>query len=52
MLENLYTGDMMREAFAALEIVELREYDSVLAEGTQHVGPSALLGLVARKPIT
>jgi len=52
MLENLYTVDMMREAFTALEIVELREYDSVLAEGTQHVGPSALLGLVARKPIT
>ena len=52
LLGNLYTVDMMREAFAALEIVELREYDSVLAEGTQHVGPSALLGLVARKPIT
>jgi cyclopropane fatty-acyl-phospholipid synthase-like methyltransferase len=50
LLEHLYTGAMMREAFAALEIVELREYDSVLAEGTQHVGPSALLGMVARKP--
>lgn len=52
LLENLYTGDMMREAFAAFEIVELREYNSVLAEGTQHVGPSALLGMVARKPVT
>ena len=52
LLENLYTSDMMREAFAAFEIVELREYNSVLAEGTQHVGPSALLGMVARKPVT
>lgn len=51
LLEHLYTGDMMREAFAALEIIELREYDTVLDEGTQHVGPSALLGMVARKPI-
>lgn len=51
LLEHLYSGAMMREAFAALEIVELREYDSVLAEGTQHVGRSALLGMVARKPI-
>jgi SAM-dependent methyltransferase len=51
LLDHLYTGDMMREAFAALEIVELREYDAVLAEGSQHVGPSALLGMVARKPL-
>lgn len=50
LLDHLYTGDMMREAFAALKIIELREYDSVLDEGTQHVGPSALLGMVARKP--
>lgn len=51
LLENLYTADMMRAAFGALEIIDLREYDAVLAEGTQHVGPSALLGMVARKPI-
>ena len=50
LLDHLYTGDMMREAFAALEIIELCEYDGVLDEGTQHVGPSALLGMVARKP--
>lgn len=50
LLDHLYTGDMMRAEFAALEIIELREYDSVLAEGTQHVGRSALLGMVARKP--
>ena len=51
LLDHLYTGAMMREAFPALEMIELREYDSVLDEGTQHIGPSALLGMVARKPI-
>lgn len=50
LLEHLYTGDMMRQEFAALEMIELREYESLLDEGTQHVGPSALLGMVARKP--
>jgi SAM-dependent methyltransferase len=48
--ENLYTEPLLREAFSALEIVELREYEALLREGTQHAGRSALLGLVARKP--
>ena len=51
LLDHLYTGGMMREAFSALEMIELSEYDSMLDEGTQHIGPSALLGMVARKPI-
>lgn len=46
---HLYTVPMMRAAFRALEILDLREYDSVLAEGRGHAGNSALLGLVARK---
>ena len=49
-LSHLYTEEMLREAFGALEILELRCYDSDLAEGTQHHGRSALVGLVARKP--
>jgi SAM-dependent methyltransferase len=49
-VENLYTEPMLREALAALEIVELREYDAELAEGSQHCGRSALIELVARKP--
>lgn len=48
-LENLYTAPMLREAFAALEILELREYDADMAEGTRHSGRSALVDLVARK---
>ena len=49
-VENLYTEAILREAFAALEIVELREHDAELAEGSQHCGRSALIELVARKP--
>jgi hypothetical protein len=29
--------------------VEIREHDSVISEGTAHVGMSALIDLVARK---
>ncbi|MBI3157004.1 MAG: class I SAM-dependent methyltransferase [Burkholderiales bacterium] len=48
---HLYTGAMLREAFAALEIVEMREYDAELREGSGHSGMSALIGMVARKPL-
>ena len=46
---HLYTEALLRESFADLEILELRSYDADLAEGTQHRGPSALIGLTARK---
>ncbi len=49
-LSHLYTADLLREAFAALEIVELVDYEAELSEGAHHVGRSALIGLVARKP--
>jgi SAM-dependent methyltransferase len=48
--DHLYTPDLLRQAFAGLQIVDLREYDADLTEGTQHFGHSALIGLVARKP--
>ncbi|HSA89780.1 MAG TPA: SAM-dependent methyltransferase [Burkholderiales bacterium] len=50
-VDQLYTGDLLREAFAALEILELRAYEAVLNEGTRHAGMSALIDLVARKNI-
>lgn len=50
LLDHLYTTSMMCDAFASLDIIELREYETELAEGAQHVGRSALLGMVARKP--
>ncbi len=49
-LSHLYTADLLRAAFATLQIIELREYEADLTEGTQHHGRSALVGLLARKP--
>ena len=50
-LENLYTEEMLGTELGALDIVELREYEANLDEGTQHAGRSALVGLVARKAV-
>lgn len=50
LLEHLYTEPLLREAFATLEILELRDYEAEVAEGSGHRGWSALIGLVARKP--
>ena len=46
---HLYTPAMLREAFADLQIVELREFEADVAEGSGHCGHSALIGLVARR---
>lgn len=48
--ENLYTEAMLRAAFADVEILQLREHDDFISEGTGHHGMSALIDLVARKP--
>ena len=48
-VSHLYTEAMLREAFAELDVVELREYEAELAEGSGHCGRSALIGLVARR---
>jgi cyclopropane fatty-acyl-phospholipid synthase-like methyltransferase len=47
-LENLYTEAMLRELCADMEILHLREHDSVIHEGTGHSGLSALIDVVAR----
>lgn len=47
---HLYTEALLREAFDGWEILVLREYEDDLAEGTKHVGRSALIELVARRP--
>lgn len=48
---NLYTAELLREAFAGLEILHLAEYDAPIEEGSGHCGMSALIDLVARKPL-
>ena len=50
-IDQLYTEDMLRESFGALEILELRAYEAELNEGTWHTGMSAVIDLVARKNI-
>ncbi len=47
--DHMYTAELLRAAFAAHEIVELREHETVLAEGTQHAGRSAVIDCVVRK---
>ena len=49
-VENLYTPEILREAFADWTIEELVEYEEDVSEGAGHRGRSALIGLVARKP--
>ncbi|TSA15946.1 MAG: class I SAM-dependent methyltransferase [Betaproteobacteria bacterium] len=52
-VENLYTEKLLREAFADMEILELREHEDVLQEGSGehrgHWGRSALIDLVGQK---
>jgi len=47
-LDQLYTEDLLRAAFAGMEIIELRQYEAELNEGSRHQGPSAVIDLVAR----
>ena len=49
-LENLYTREILLDAFADWTIEELVDYEDDIAEGLGHKGRSALIGLVARKP--
>ena len=48
-VENLYTEALLRAAFAEMEILHLAEHEDHIAEGTKHVGMSALIDLVAQK---
>ena len=50
-VDQLYTEELLRQAFGSLEILELRAYEAELDEGTRHRGMSAVIDLVARKPI-
>lgn len=50
-VEHLYTEDMIFTLIGDLEPVDLCLYEKELSEGPKHTGMSALLGLVARKPV-
>ncbi|HEX4327282.1 MAG TPA: class I SAM-dependent methyltransferase [Burkholderiales bacterium] len=49
-VEHLYTEALLRQAFGACEIIELRVHESEISEGARHIGMSGLADLVARKP--
>lgn len=49
--ENMYTQDMLRRAFDGFEILHLDDYDGEIDEGPGHSGRSALVDLVARRPV-
>ena len=48
-IERLYTRALLEELLGDFSSVDIREHDSVIGEGTGHVGMSALIDLVARK---
>lgn len=50
-LSHLYTEDLLRTAFAGLTIQTLQMYETEVHEGQGHHGMSALVGLVASKPL-
>jgi SAM-dependent methyltransferase len=49
-LDRFYTRTLLEQTFGDFEDVSIREYDDEVQEGTAHVGRSALIELVARKP--
>jgi cyclopropane fatty-acyl-phospholipid synthase-like methyltransferase len=48
-IDRLYTRAMLQEAFGDFSSLDIAEHDSVLNEGSHHVGMSALVDLVGRK---
>ena len=49
--ENMYTVPMLEQQFADFEVIELRAYEREVDEGEGHSGRSALIDLIARKPV-
>ena len=50
-VDHLYTADLIRTLLRGMQIIELRSYDEAVYEGNGHSGMSALMGVVARKPL-
>ena len=44
-----YTRALLEDAFGDMAEIDIREHDSMLTEGSSHIGMSALIELVARK---
>ena len=48
-LDHLYTRELLEQSFADFSSLDIVEHDSVIREGTHHVGMSALIDLVGKK---
>jgi len=49
-VEQLYTEELLREAFADWELLRIEAYERDLDEGEGHKGRSAIIDLIARRP--
>jgi len=49
--DQLYTEALLRESFPGFEVLELSQYEAELDEGSRHRGLSAVIDLVARRPL-
>lgn len=49
-VEQLYTAELLRAAFAEYELIRLEPYEAELDEGEGHRGRSAVIDLIARRP--
>ena len=47
--ERTYTRTILEDAFGDFSGLEIREHDSVISEGSAHVGMSALIDLIGKK---
>ncbi len=48
---HMYTASLLQEWFGDWEILQLHEHESLISEGSHHHGMSALVDMVARKPV-
>lgn len=48
-IENLYTRELLEQAFGDFSLLDIREYDADIREGPAHGGMSALIDLVGVK---
>jgi cyclopropane fatty-acyl-phospholipid synthase-like methyltransferase len=49
-VENMYTHELLQEAFGDFDSLEILAYEAELNEGVRHAGMSAVIDLVGRKP--
>ncbi|MBV1697148.1 MAG: methyltransferase domain-containing protein [Hyphomicrobiales bacterium] len=48
-VDLMYTREILQKAFGDFAELDIREHDSVISEGTAHVGMSALIDLIGKK---